>query len=420
MRPPTRRKMRLAGIAAVTVFGLSACGFDGLNSMPIPGAQGTDEGSYQISAIIPNAGGLVTNAPVMIDDATVGSVGPITVQDWKARVTIRLDQGVRVARGSHVMVGMTSVLGSSHLAIVQPERPEGGWIGAGDQIPLTRCPEQNNITTDPSVPTVPDVNAAQQVEACTYPTTEQVLSSLSVVLNGGGLTQIGDIVDELNNMFTDRQDVIRRLVPRLNTLVSDLNDQRDNIIRAISGLDRLTAQINAQTPTVERALADGPRILQLLVDQRPKFTETLAALGKLSQTGNAIIDANEEDIKTIVGNLSPLLDQLQSTGPALTQSLGLLFTFPFVEEKIPDIVRGDYVNSDLVLDLTFDRLGKGIFSSVGLVNPEGVLGSPAGAAGRGLNPFTSPIQGGDDGARPYRAPDGNTPANPKVPAGGGN
>ncbi|NED63265.1 virulence factor Mce, partial [Streptomyces sp. SID10244] len=120
------------------------------------------------------------------------------------------------------------------------------------------------------------------------PTTEQVLSSLSVVLNGGGLAQFGDIVHEMNSVFTGRQDTISKLVPRLNTLVGDLNNQKANIIRATEGLDRLAASINEQTPTVEKALADGPQILGLLNEQKQQFTDTLGALGKLSKTSNDI------------------------------------------------------------------------------------------------------------------------------------
>ncbi|MFW0795152.1 MlaD family protein [Gordonia sp. CPCC 205515] len=418
-----RTRLVIPLIVSAVLLLLSGCGFQGLSSMPIPGGEGTDRGSYEITAMIPTAAGLTTNAPVMIDDATVGSVGQIRIKDWKAQVTLRLNKGTQIPQGSHVMIGMTSVLGSMHLEIVQPEHPEGGMLAPGDEIPLTKCPEQENITTPTDTEPIPDINSAQQVAACTYPTTEQVLSSLSVVLNGGGLTQLGDVVHELDSVFTGRQDVIAKLLPRLNTLVSDLDAQKANIIKAMEGLDRLSASINSQTPTVEKALADGPQILQLLVDQRPHLTDTLAALDRLSHTTNDILDANSADIRNIVKNLSPLLDQLQSTGPALTESLGLLFTFPFVEDKIPGIVRGDYVNGDLVLDLTFDRLKKGMFSSIGLVGPEGVVGAPAGAAKRGLNPFTSPLVpgGGQPRAKAPAAKSVPKPA-PKTaaPQGGGN
>lgn len=373
----------------------SGCGFDGLNSLPIPGAEGTGNGSYELKATIPNAANLVQNAPVLINDATVGSVGKIEVKNWQAQITLRLNKGTQVPVGSYVMVGLTSVLGSLNIQIVQPAKADKGTIRPGGEIPATSCPEQQNISPPPNEEPIPDINSAQQVATCTYPTTEQVLSSLSVVLNGGGLAQVGDIVHELNNAMAGRQDVLRDLLPRLNTLVGELNDQRENIIRAMEGLDRMTGSINKQTPVVEKALADGPKILKLLVDQRANFTDALGALSRMSRTTDDILKANSDDIRVLTSNLVPVLDQLQSTGPSLTQSLGILLTFPFAEEVIPQIVRGDYVNAVINLDLTFGRLQRGALASVGVgsqfYGPEGMFGKPAGAAGRGDNPFTGPL-----------------------------
>lgn len=423
MRPARLRGGLVAGAASLALI-LAGCSFDGPNSLPVPGAEGTGGGSYEITALIPSAAGLVNNAPVLIDDATVGSIGDIEVEDWNALVTIRLNDGVIVPRGSHVMVGLTSALGSTHLEIVQPAEPEGGRLEAGDQIPLTKCPEQSNIVTDPSVPAVPDINAAQQVSACTYPSTKQVLSSLSVVLNGGGLSQIGDIVHEMSEVFGGREDQIKKLIPRLNTLVADLDAQKGNIIRATEGLDRLSRTMNEQSGTIERALDDSPQILQLLVDQRQQFLDTLGSVATLSKTANDILDANSEDIVTIVEGIEPALDQLQAAGPAMTQSLNILLTFPFYEPTIRRIVKGDYVNSDLTLDLTLERLDKSMFASLGVTGPEGVFGRPAGAAARGLNPFIAPLQpGGErmpDSAEPIPAnmiP--QMPAVTPVPAAGG-
>ncbi|GED99050.1 MCE family protein [Gordonia crocea] len=393
-----RRAVAAMAVGTVVATGLVGCGFGGANTLPVPGAPGTGSGAYRISAIVPTAAGLVTNAPIMLDDATVGSIGSITVDDWNARIEMRLDKGTRIPAGSHVMVGMTSVLGSSHLQVLQPDKPTDTMMKAGDTIPLAKCPEQENLRpTATAGQEIPDVSVAQQLSACTFPTTEQVLSSLSVVLNGGGLSQFGDIVSEVNKTFKGRQDTIAKLVPRLNQLVGTLNSQRGSIIAAIDGLDRLTATMNAQAPTIEKALADSPKILDMLVGQRQQLVDALGAIGRLSSTADDILRANSDDIRLAVRALVPTLDQLQSTGPSLVKSLGVLLTFPFPESAISNVVRGDYVNTDLNLDLTFARLGQGLFPSVlgsRILGPEALAGRPAGAARRGLNPFQSPMQHG--------------------------
>ena len=74
----------------------------------------------------------------------------------------------------------------------------------------------------------------------TYPSTEQTLSSLAAVVNGGGLGQIGDIIHNFNAALSGRQDVVRDLITRLDTFVGTLYQQRDNIIATIDELNRFS------------------------------------------------------------------------------------------------------------------------------------------------------------------------------------
>ncbi|GAC57883.1 Mce family protein [Gordonia hirsuta DSM 44140 = NBRC 16056] len=405
MRGIARRTVR--GLTALTaavalVLPLSACGGEGLvSNVAAFGAQGTGEGSYEITARIPSAAGLVRNARVMMYDSTVGSVGRVSVDDWAAEITIRLNGDVKVPKGSHAMIGMTSVLGSSHLALVPPAEPTGAFVEPGGALALPDCPEQTNLAQPQGKP-VPDINLAQTVDPCRYPTTEQVLSSLSVVLNGGGLSQMGEVVDELSTAFGGRGEELSSLIPRLNTLVTDLEKQTGNIIAATEGLDRLSASINAQSSTVQRALASGPQILQLLKDQEQNLVTALGRVGDLSSTANEILRRNGDDFRVIAPNMRALMDQLANTGPALMNSLRILLTFPFIQESIGTVVKGDYVNSDLVLDLTFDRINETMMTSLALTGPEGLLGAAAGNARKSADPLIAPFL--PDWNRPQAAP----------------
>ncbi|MCC3263214.1 hypothetical protein LLE87_34140, partial [Paenibacillus polymyxa] len=80
--------------------------------------------------------------------------------------------------------------------------------------------------------------------AGTYPTTEQTLAALSVVLSGGGLQQIEDIAHELNAALDDgRVTDAKAVIGELNDTVSTLDRQRDSIVQAIEGLDRLSGTV---------------------------------------------------------------------------------------------------------------------------------------------------------------------------------
>src|SRR5690606_32264823 len=140
--------------------------------------------------------------------------------------------------------------GSQHLELAPPtDVPPQGRLEAGDTIPLER--------------------------AGAYPTTEQTLSSLSVVLNGGGLAQINDITTELNAALVGREDSFRNLLPRLDELVSALDDQRGDIVSAMEGMDRLARTVNNQNDVLVRALEELPPALEVLVDQRQNLTAAM-------------------------------------------------------------------------------------------------------------------------------------------------
>jgi phospholipid/cholesterol/gamma-HCH transport system substrate-binding protein len=58
-----------------------------------------------------------------------------------------------------------------------------------------------------------------------YPSTEQTLAAVSLLLNGGGLGQIQDITRTLSVAFAGREQDLRSLIEQLDRFVAYLNDQ---------------------------------------------------------------------------------------------------------------------------------------------------------------------------------------------------
>ena len=256
------RRVCTAAIAVCVTLTLAGCQWDGLESLPLPGTEGRGEDAYRVQIQMPNVTTLSQNSPVMVDDVTVGTVDSITVQNWHALVTVSLNGDVELPENVTAKIGQTSLLGSQHLALVAPVHAEGRLSG-GDVIPLER--------------------------AGAYPTTEQTLSSLSVVLNGGGLAQIQDITTELNSAIGGREDSIRDLLPRLDELVTGLDAQRQDIIDAMSGMDRLAVNVQNQNATLTRALNEVPPALDVLTAQRPNITGAFTSLGRLSDVVSRLV-----------------------------------------------------------------------------------------------------------------------------------
>ena len=321
---------------ACLVVAMTGCSFQGLNSLPLPGAVGRGPDAVTYHVEIPNVSTMESNSPVMINDVVVGSVGKMTVDNWHADVEISVKPDVVVPANAVATVGQTSLLGSMHLALNPPlgEKPSGR-MQPGATIGLNR--------------------------SSTYPTTEQTLSSLSVIVNGGGLGQIGDIIHNTNIALSGREPQIRELLTRLDNVVGVLDQQRDNIIATIQQLRRVAATFAGQRDVIDRALKDIPPALDVLVRERPRLTAALEKLGQLSDTATRLVNDAGDDLVTDLKNLEPAIKALADVGPDLTVGLRFATAFPYGPTFADRVARGDYINLFAVFDITYPRLKRTFF-----------------------------------------------------------
>jgi phospholipid/cholesterol/gamma-HCH transport system substrate-binding protein len=363
-------------IGACAVLTATACTFNGVNSLSLPGAvgRGPDANIYHVE--IANVGTLDSNSPVMINDVVVGSVGKLTTKDWHANVEVSVKPDVVVPANAVATVGQTSLLGSMHLQLNPPvgEAPSGR-LQPGATIPLTR--------------------------SSTYPSTEQTLASLSAVANGGALGQIGDIIHNFNAALSGRQDDYRALIDHLNTFVGMLNDQGDNIVGSIDGLNRLAVTFAGQRDVITNALHRIPPALDVLLKERPRITTALEKLGTFSDVATRLINDSQADLVENLKNLAPTIRVLADLGPDLDAVLAHLPIYPYGQSFIDRAVRGDYQNLFLDIDLTVPRLKRTLF-----------LGTRWGQVGAPLVPAP-----GDPWYLNYTYDPLKAPTNPPPPAG---
>ena len=339
---------RAAAAGACVALTVSGCAFDGVNSLPLPGAVGRGSDATTYHAEIANVATLEPNSPVMINDVVVGSVRKLTVRNWKADIEFSVQPGVAVPANAVARVGQTSLLGSMHLALDPPVgQTPSGKLPAGGTIPLN--------------------------SSSTYPTTEQTLSSLAAVVNGGGLGQIGDIIHNFNTAITGRQGDIRELITRLDDFIGVLDQQRDNIVSSIQSLNRLSATFANQRDVLSRALTDMPAALDVLIQERPRLTTALQKLGTFSETANTVVTTSKDDLVANLNNLGPALKALADVGPRLDEVLEFAAHLPFTQSFIDRAVRGDYMNLFAYIDLSIPKLKKTLMLGTRWAQEDAVL-----------------------------------------------
>lgn len=325
--------LTLVMIAAV----VASCGWRGLNSLPLPGTQGNGPGSFAVQAQLPDVNNIQPNSRVRVADVTVGHVTKIERQGWHALVTMRLDGDVDLPANATAKIGTTSLLGSYHIELAPPKgEARQGKLRDGSLIALSH--------------------------GSAYPSTEQTLAALSLVLNGGGLGQVQDITEALSTAFAGREHDLRGLIGQLDTFTAYLNNQSGDIIAATDSLNRLVGKFADQQPVFDRALATIPDALAVLADERDTLVEAAEQLSKFSALTVDSVNKTTANLVTELRQLGPVLESLANSGPALTRSLSLLATFPFPNDTFQNFQRGEYANLTAIVDLTLSRIDQGLLT----------------------------------------------------------
>ncbi|MBE1546747.1 virulence factor Mce-like protein [Mycobacterium sp. OAS707] len=346
-----RAVYRILAVGMCVVISATGCAFQGVNSLPLPGAVGRGPGAAVYHVQIANVATLESNSPVMMNDVVVGSVGKMDAQDWHANVDISVRPDVVIPANVVASVGQTSLLGSMHLALNTPlgQQPQGR-LAPGATIGLN--------------------------ESSTYPTTEETLSSLSVVVNAGGLGQIGEIVHTFNRALSGREADFRDLLTQLDAFVGTLDQQRQSLVGTLEAMNTIASNFAGRRDVIDQALQRIPRALEVLDRRRPQLTTALTKLGEFSRTANRLVNDTQADLVKNLQNLQPTIQALADVGPDLDASLAYATVFPYGQNLIDRAVRGDYINLFATVDLSGPRLRKSIF-----------LGTRGGQEGRDLVPL---------------------------------
>jgi phospholipid/cholesterol/gamma-HCH transport system substrate-binding protein len=331
------RRVVVAGLTGLLAFGGSGCGWQGANSLPLPGIEGNRNHPFTIQAQLPDVDHIERNSRVRVGDVTVGNVSKIERQGWHALVTMTIDGDVDLPANATAAVGQTSLLGSLHIELAPPKgvAPEG-MLKQGSLIPLS--------------------------SGSMYPSTEQTLAAVSLLLNKGGVGQIQDITEALSTAFLGRENDLRSLIEQLDKFVGYVNDQTDEIIAATDSLNKLAAQFAAQKPVVDKALKIVPDALAILADQRANLAAALTKFGQFSALAADSVNQTKENLVKELQDLGPVLESLANAGPALTRSLSFFSTFPWAKETITNWFRGDSANLTAVIDLTLSRIDAALFT----------------------------------------------------------
>jgi len=274
-------------------------------------------GGYEVVAVFEDAQGLTSGAIVRLNGVRVGDVQEVRLgpNAREVFVTLAIDGGVDIPRGSTIQTSGISALGEVAVEITPPTGADAGRpLVAGDTLRAVSTPdifdliagESNSLTARADTALVGAVN--------TFTTLDEILQ------NSGGdieavLAQLRFLTQATVTLVTEEQGRIDRTLASLEDAAANASAVSDRVGRNVEDLSVVVGNDVVATSGTVRALAET------------NADSVTAAVNNLS---SALRRADEQlvELRALTQNLASLSADLDSTLNSPDGTLGLLLNDP--------------------------------------------------------------------------------------------
>ena len=246
------------------------------------------KGGERVDAVFPSVAGLDDKAAVRIAGVRVGRVDGVRLEETHARVTLRLDQPVRLTQGTTAAITSLSLLGEKYVELK---------LGPAD---------------------APLLPAGEVLQGTTPITFDQAMEKL----NG-----IGDSIQEITGSISGKgsETSISRLIANLEAVSADIREL-----------------VAANKSQVSATVANFERFSGTLADELPKLTKNLEHV--LEQV-DSVLAENRDNLKGSMSNIREVTGKLQTSVDNLNEISGKIARG---EGTIGKLVQSDEAHKQLV------------------------------------------------------------------------
>ncbi|MEO5678185.1 MAG: MCE family protein [Acidimicrobiales bacterium] len=266
------------------------------------GLSGCGDGTMTVRARFADTGDLQERGSVQAADVRIGSIARIRLtRDFLSEVTMRVSRSARVPRDAQPVLRTTSLLGEKFIEL-RPRGPDpaaGPFLGGGE-----------------------DLGVGDEA-----PELEFVAQEAVTVLGGVVSSDLATIVQTGAEGFGGRGADLHRLIADLATVSSTLADRTGDIGRIIDGLDRATATLASGRDELSTLLVNLSTTTQILSDNRQKAIDSLAALTRVSSTGDDLIRRYRSDLDRQLRQVDAVLGEVARNQVEIGRLLDFLRTF---------------------------------------------------------------------------------------------
>jgi phospholipid/cholesterol/gamma-HCH transport system substrate-binding protein len=264
-----------------------------------------EQKGYVLQATFDSVAGLDVKSAVRMAGVKIGTVEKVDLEDSRARVTMRIDEGVHIPRGTEAMIKTLGLLGEKYVEFV-PLKTGAPAERSPSGSPYYVPGERVEATVSPS-----DVDKLINQLSAISADVKQITGSLRQVIGTRqGERSMEDMLHDLRETTANIKDfssTLRsdgsELVMRLNELVASLNgvvnDNRDNLKVTMENVKEASKSAELALASIENAaqkIDRGEGTIGKLVNNDSMYNNIDSAAKGLTDYVSRV-----ERMKTIVG-----------------------------------------------------------------------------------------------------------------------
>ncbi|TDC89129.1 MlaD family protein [Actinomadura sp. 7K507] len=300
-RPPASRRWgrTIAVLAAAVVLAVSGCSYQ---------TAGAPKGDLTLTATFTDVQQLVAGHSVKMSDITVGSVLKVELDGYKSKVTLSVEDDIKIPQGTLAEIKVTSLLGENYVDL---RLPPGKSMNAGPF--LADGAAIGNTSVQPSFEQVIG-QAGPLIEALAGDDVATVVNAGATALDGNG--------EKLN-----------KTIAQAGGLLKMFADQRRELGESVDRFAQLGRSLAKGSSALDEAPGRLERTTRLLDDNKEEIVHTVDRLTHLArQLNDKVLEKRIGRFRALLQDLDPVLKELGGNRKRLTDLVNGLVDF---SDKLP-------------------------------------------------------------------------------------
>ncbi|WP_054815243.1 MCE family protein [Nocardia arizonensis] len=292
MKKARRGLLSVAAVATIAVT--TGCGLT-VESLPLP-KPGQSGDTYTLHAVFENALNLPDQAKVKIGGSDVGVVTDIKTKNFQAVVDMSISSEIELPKGSTAELRQATPLGDVFVAISKPK-------------------------TEPGTQMLKDGDTFTLDQTSAGATVEELLLSVSMLFNGGGIASLSRLTSELDSIVGGRGPQLAHLITEMTGVVGSLNQNSARIDSVLGNFSALATTIESRRNELGQVADTLPHMIGVIAENNRAIADLLAKISVTSAALGDYADTSSDQLAGLMDNLRKLMDALAATGDGFAKSL---------------------------------------------------------------------------------------------------